>query len=95
MSLSPVNRYILIEPIQAETEEEEQPTVLLPKGYKMATAEPHTSAKVIKVSEDCQPRFRSLRGLTIIVDSSMIQEINFNNSTFYLILENYVLGALE
>ena len=95
MSLSPVNRHILIEPIKAEIKEEEQPTVLLPKGYKMAATEPYTSAKVIKVAEDCQQRFRALRGLTIMVDSSMIQEITFNNSIFYLVLENYVLGVFE
>ena len=93
MSLSPVNRYILIEPIEAE--EKEQPAVLLPEGYKMAATELYTAVKVIKVAEDCQPRFRSLRGLTIMVDSSMIQEITFNNSTFYLVLENYVLGVFE
>mgnify|MGYP005817877185 CR=1 FL=1 len=93
MSLSPVNRHILIEPI--EVEEEEQSTVLLPEGYKVAPTEPYTSVKVIKVAEDCQQRFRALRGLTIVVDSSMIQEINFNDSTFCLILENYVLGVLE
>ena len=93
MSLSPVNRHILIEPNKVE--EGEQPTVLLPEGYKMAATEPYTSAKVIKVAEDCQQRFRALRGLTIMVDSSMIQEININNSIFYLVLENYVLGVFE
>ena len=93
MSLSPVNRHILIEPNRAD--EEEKPTVLLPEGYKLTATEPYTSAKVIKVAEDCQQRFRDLRGLSIVVDSSMIQEINFNNSTFYLVLENYVLGVFE
>ena len=93
MSLRPVNRYILIEPIEAA--EKEQPAVLLPEGYKMASTEPHTLVKVIKVAEDCQPGFRSLRGLTILVDSSMIQEINFNDSIFHLVLENYVLGVFE
>tara|TARA_Y100000310_G_scaffold100094_1_gene97954 strand:- start:3966 stop:4247 length:282 start_codon:yes stop_codon:yes gene_type:complete len=93
MSLSPVNRHILIEPNKVE--EEEQPTVLLPEGYKMAATEPYTLAKIVKVAEDCQPRFRALRGLSVVVDSSMVQEITFNNSTFHLVLENYVLGVFE
>ena len=93
MSLSPVNRHILIEPNKVE--EGEQPTVLLPEGYKMAAIEPYTSAKVIKVAEDCQQRFRASRGLSVVVDSSMIQEVIFKNSTFYLVLENYVLGVVE
>ena len=93
MSLSPVNRHILIEPIKAE--EKEQPTVLLPEGYKMAATDPYTPAKVIKVAGDCQQRFQGLGGLTILVDSSMVQEVNFNSSTFHLVLENYVLGVFE
>jgi len=93
MSLSPVNRHILIEPIEAE--EKEQPTVLLPEGYKMTATDPYMPAKVIKVAGDCQQRFQSLEGLTIMIDSSMVQEINFNNTTFHLVLENYVLGVFE
>ena len=93
MSLSPVNRHILIEPNKVE--EEEQPAVLLPEGYKLATNEPYTLAKIIKVAEDCQQRFQTRAGLSILVDSSMVQEVNVNNSTFYLVLENYVLGVFE
>jgi len=81
---------MLIEPCKVE--KEEQPTVLLPEGYKLTSNEPYTSAKVVEVSGDCQSEFLTLKGKTIIVDTSMVQEININNSVFHLVLENYVLG---
>ena len=94
MSFKPLNRHLLIEPIEAE-KEEAQPAVLLPEGYKSVSMQPHTPAKVIKTAEDCKPALRSLSGESIMVESSMIQEINFEDSIFYLVLENYVLGVVE
>jgi len=95
MSLRPVNRHLLIEPIKAEVKEKEQVSVLLPEGYKMAATEPYVAVKIIKVAQDCKTEFRSLNGMSVMVDSSMIQEVVLNESTFYLILENYIVGVFE
>ena len=32
---------------------------------------------------------------TIIIDNSMVQQVEINRETKFLILENYVMGALD
>ena len=95
MSFRPVNRYLLVEPIKAEVKEKEQTSVLLPEGFKMAATEPYVAVKIIKAAQDCKTEFRSLKGMSVMVDASMIQEVVLNESTFYLILENYLMGVFE
>ena len=43
-------------------------------------------------SEDV--KFNVVAGSKIVVDSSMIEEIVINNTTYNIILENYVVGVL-
>ena len=52
----------------------------------------HSVVRVIEKSDDV--KFNLIVGSKIVVDSSMIEEIVINNTTYNIILENYVVGVL-
>tara|TARA_E500000331_G_C17106355_1_gene647616 strand:- start:253 stop:519 length:267 start_codon:yes stop_codon:yes gene_type:complete len=85
----PVNRHILVDLDQRS--EEQKSLIVLPEDFK-PTREKHSVVSVIDKSDDV--KFDLLVGSKIVVDSSMIEEIVINNTTYNIILENYVLGVL-
>ena len=96
-TLRPVNRHLCILPHFEENKRTEV-GVLLPDDYKPEEAQ-HVVAKVIDVAADCKPDIRQIllstpTDRTVIVDKSMIQNIKVRNKTYYVILENYVIGLL-
>ena len=86
----PVNRYILIElaPVVSSPSES---LIVLPEDYKPAEAS-HTTATVVCSAEDV--RFDVRNGSQIVVDRSMIEEINVQGTNYNVILDNYVVGLL-
>tara|TARA_B100000287_G_scaffold434195_1_gene497988 strand:+ start:7431 stop:7697 length:267 start_codon:yes stop_codon:yes gene_type:complete len=83
----PCNRHILIDPI--EQKDNDEAIVLVPDGYK-PKANPHTLAAVIDWSDDVDlPLYENA---TILVNSSMIEQIEIGERKYHMILENYVLG---
>ena len=86
---NPVNRYILIETHAAKDTAES--LIVLPEDYK-PEQQKHSVVRVIEKSDDV--KFNLLVGSKIVVDSSMIEEIVINNTTYNVILENYVVGVL-
>lgn len=94
--LKPVNRHLLIVPHVKKNETTSG--VVLPEDYN-PEQDMYVEATVIDVAEDCNKQFNSLRyGIIgdekkIIVDRSMIQEVNVKDKTHYLVLENYVVGV--
>lgn len=95
MRLKPVNRHLLIVPHVKKNETSSG--VVLPDDYS-PEQDMYVEATVIDVAEDCGKQFNPLRyGIIgeekkIIVDRSMIQEVNVRDKTHYLVLENYVVG---
>ena len=90
MNFIPLNRYIEIEveptkPPQTET------GILLPSDFKVNEAR-HACVKV--KSWDSEVRFaESLsENSYLIVDKSMVEDVNVNGKTINLVLDNYVLG---
>jgi len=90
MSFKPLNRYIEIEleprkPPQTET------GILLPNDFKIQEAR-HACVKV--KSWDNEVRFADCleKDSWLIVDKSMIEEVNVRGNTINLVLDNYVLG---
>ena len=90
MEVIPVNRFISIEPI-IEKEESEKAPILVPDNFKPKTL--HGTAKVLGVANDCNIMLGL--GDRVVIDNSMVQEINVGEETTYLILENHVLCVLE
>ena len=74
--------------------------MLLPEDYK-PSEEKYISATVVEIANDCKSIFRELKhdflrkSCDIIVHRSMIEEINYDNKNFFLVLENHVVGILD
>ena len=87
MNIKPHNRHLLVKMI--EEEEETKTGFLLPEGYERPKSE-HIKVEVLD-SSACSLTF----GSHIIVPRHMIQEISVGDTTFNLVLENYVLASME
>ena len=90
MEVIPLNRFISIEPI-VEAEEDEQAPILVPDNYRPKSL--HGKAKILGIANDCKLLVGT--GDCVVIDNSMVQEINVGEETKYLILENHILCVLE
>ena len=89
-TFKPHNRYMLIE--MFEVPEEQQTGVLLPEDFK--TEQPEcVVVKVIDHAFNCNLRW--VQGELAVVERNMIREIKVEGSTYLVVLENYVLGAVN
>lgn len=88
--LRPVNRHILVD--YSPPQEKTDTGILLPDDYK-APEQNHIVVSVLGVADDVS--FRCEKGDKIVIDKKMLDELSVEHSTYYLILENYVLGVIE
>ena len=90
MSFTPLNRYIEID-VQPTKAPQTESGILLPNDFKVEEA-PHVCAQVI--SWDSEVRFAEKLqvGDWLLVDKSMIEEVNVRGTTINLVLDNYILG---
>tara|TARA_R110000824_G_scaffold337112_1_gene523603 strand:+ start:1932 stop:2216 length:285 start_codon:yes stop_codon:yes gene_type:complete len=91
MMLEPRNRHILVV-VQDEQEEEQERAVLLPENYRKPQS-PYAAVSVVSAAPDVSQLV--MAGDTLVVERSMLKEIPFEGSTFYLVLENYILGMIQ
>ena len=89
MSFKPLNRHILLEPIQANSSEDNGSTILVPEDYKPKIS-PHGFYKVLAAADDCSVG-NNLAYRQVIVQDNMVEQIEIKGETYYLVLENYVL----
>jgi len=89
-NFTPVNRHIWIFPIESKKPKEKKTTILVPDDYKVAES-PYKAFKVNGVAEDCTSGVSP--GETIVVENSMVSEIELDSEKIYLVLENYVYGT--
>ena len=92
--LKPVNRHITIVPHFKQDETDSG--VILPDDYKKEESR-FIKATVVDVASDCKEDFHHLKygrvgPKEIVVDKSMIEEVEIGSKTHYMILENYVVG---
>ena len=92
--LKPVNRHLLIVPHVQKNET--NTGVLLPEDYKPDEAR-YIEASVVDIADDCDKQFRHLRRGNIddnrvVIDKTMVEEVNLKDKTHFLILENYIVG---
>jgi len=93
MNLYPRNRYLSVTPIEKEEEvEQEKVGILLPDDYQKKES-PVAEVRVKGVAPSCS--IRVTKGDRILIERSMLQEVEVEGSSFYLILENYVYGVLN
>ena len=89
MRFIPVNRHFLVQKQELEKEEH---VVLVPTDYK-PRGEEYVRVKVLKTSANTN--LSVLPGDELVVRQAFIEEISVEGKTFYLVLENHVMGVLK
>ena len=87
---TPLNRHILVQP--PEPEEKVESAFITPSDYTNPPPK-YTVVIVLQVAEDCSLKLNSKE--QVVVETSMLQEVNVGKEKFTLILENYVYGKKE
>ena len=85
----PVNRHVLID---IQENNSDKPAIILPDDYK-PSKDKYCSAVVVNSADDI--RFKLIDGSKIIVDQSMIEQIVINQTTYNVILDNYIVGIID
>ncbi len=85
----PVNRHILVD--LPKNNDPSESLIVLPEDYKPAE-EKHAEVVVVSVADDV--RFPLQSGSRVIVERTMIEEINISDTIYNVILDNYVVGIV-
>ena len=89
----PLNRHLLVQKEDQQAEDSEKVDILLPDGYKPQVSG-YEVVKLVRSAPDCKLDFRNL-GSQIVVQSAMIEPVEFEGQTHHIILENYVVGGCK
>ena len=98
-TLKPVNRHLLVVP-HFSNENKTESGVFLPEDFNVEASR-FIKATVVDIAEDCSREIKSIRGSNysesknIVVDSSMIEEVEVDGKKNYIILENYVIAIMR
>ena len=92
MNVKPVNRQLLVEPIEIPKEKNKKPAVLLPDDYN-PKQEQYKLCRILKVSEDCSQSFQA--NTLAIVNAPMVEKIQVLDSVIHLVLENHIVGIVN
>jgi len=87
----PVNRYICISP--PEVRPDTSSGILLPEDFKPTEAR-HGVSNVVSWSEEVRFAEQLQVGIRVLVDKSMIEEVEIDGHKYHLILDNYILGLI-
>ena len=82
--LFPLNRHLVVEPLE---EESTTSGVIIPEDVKIESSA-YKLAKVLEVHLDSRLEV----GMKVLVPAHMIEEASFFGKTYYLVLENHVMG---
>jgi len=86
--LIPLNKYLVVEPIQEEQKETKN-VVLLPEGVDVKTS-PFSLVRLQTPHIDSPLQ----EGATLVVHDRMIEKVEIRGKVHYLLLENHVVGTL-
>tara|TARA_R110000824_G_scaffold227766_5_gene415620 strand:- start:628 stop:909 length:282 start_codon:yes stop_codon:yes gene_type:complete len=92
MKIKPVNRQLMIEPIQIPKGEGKKSEVLLPDDYK-PQKEQYKLCRILEVAEDCMSSFQP--NTLAIVNAPMVEKIQVLDDIIHLVLENHVVGIVD
>ena len=94
MSFTPVGRYLLVEPIEIkEKKKKGVAQVLVPDSYASQNVPRFKMCRVVKVGAECTPHVSA--NTLAVVDNTMVEKIEVLENTFFIILENHVVGIVE
>jgi len=89
----PVNRYVHIRTPE-EGPQSTESGILLPEGFK-PSEERYICVQALSAADDVKFKEMIGGGCKLIVDKSMIEQINFMGKSINVILENYILGVVS
>jgi len=93
MSLIPENRHLLVYPVEESQESNyDKVQLLMPDDFKPPQSL-HVVCEVVDIAKDS--KFYGEIVDRIVTERRMLQEINIEGETYYLVLENYVFGRLQ
>jgi|TARA_R110000824_G_scaffold281702_3_gene470012 hypothetical protein len=85
----PCNRYVLIQPIVNQIEENSN--ILLPEDYEPEESA-YVRAEVLDWANDCKIELEE--NCIAVVTRHMIEEVNIDDTTHYLVLENHIIAMI-
>lgn len=91
MTFTPFNRFIQVVPLEEDTIQE-SPVIIMPEDFKVPES-PYVVCEVVDRAESVS--LKVAPGSKIVVERRMLNEINANDNTVYLVLENYVYGRID
>ena len=91
MNFIPTHRHILVKKKEAVQEREES-LVLVPEDYK-AKLDDYVRVTVIEAADKCTIPVRY--GDELVVREAFVEELLLDGNTFYLVLENHVMGIIK
>ena len=92
-NFKPVNRYVEIQ-LSEQEPNETQSGILLPDDFK-PTEERYAVANVISAADDVKFLKSLEEGCSIILDKTMVENINFGGESINVVLENYIVGIIN
>ena len=93
MHFKPFNRHLVVDVIE-EQEKIDESLIVLPSDYEKPQS-PYVRAVVIEVASDSKLGDWLQESDEVLVERRMLHKIEFDDSTFYLVLENYVYGRID
>ena len=93
MHFKPFNRHLVVDLVEEE-EKIDESIIVLPSDYEKPKS-PYAKAMIIEVAEDS--KFYNLLSPNdvILVERRMLHKIEIDESSFYLVLENYIFGRIN
>jgi len=89
----PVNRYVAIK-LADQKENMTESGIMLPADFK-PQEERYVAAQVINWSPEVRFEEDLAVGTIVVVDKSMVEEINIKNETINIVLDNYIVGIIQ
>jgi co-chaperonin GroES (HSP10) len=93
MKFEPLNRHLLLKPVSKKKEEKKQSTILVPEDY--VAKKRYDTYKLVSIAPDCTNLSSADAGKIVVVDNAMVEQVDINGDVLYLLLENYIYGALK
>ena len=84
MSITPCNRYLLVEPVESV---EEETGILLPDDYTKKSI--YGKARVVAMSKDCTVDVET--GQYVVYQNSMLENVQIGVGLYNMILQNHII----
>tara|TARA_Y100000310_G_C20319863_1_gene640231 strand:- start:246 stop:524 length:279 start_codon:yes stop_codon:yes gene_type:complete len=85
--LHPLGKYLVVEPIE---ETKTSTGVLVPENIVIET-NAFKVVKILRPNKDSDLR----SGMCVVIPSHMLEEATFSGNTYYLVMENHVIGFVS